>query len=124
MDRSVPRQTLARAAGLAALLLLPGCAGTAMHAPAPKRPGPQALVDSYLIAHGMALGYGRSGRAGPAEIGELIRYDRAAMLAVATALLEPGRTRTIQAQQAVSAMVRYTGDKDLSGTVARDAPER
>jgi hypothetical protein len=111
-------------AALALLLLLAGCAGSVLGPPAPSRPNPRALIDSYLIARGMAFGYGRSGRAGPAEIGQLIQYDRAAMLAVADAMLEPGRAHTLQAQSAVTAMLRYTGDQDLSGMPAPDALSR
>ena len=74
---------------------------------------PASLVDGYLIARGMALSYGRSGRAGPPEIAILIRYDRAALIAVATAQLEPGDARSKQAERALQALVDYTGDNDL-----------
>ena len=74
---------------------------------------PASLVDGYLIARGMALSYGRSGRAGAPEIAQLIRYDRAALIAVATAQLEPGDARSQQAERALQALVDYTGDNDL-----------
>ena len=38
----------------------------------------QALLDAYLIAHGMAVSYARSGHANPKVVGELARLDRRA----------------------------------------------
>lgn len=122
-ERSSRRAGPALAACLALpMLLLAGCAATAPTPHPVAIDTPRAMIDSYLIAHGMALGYGRSGRAGPAEIAQLIQYDRAAMIAVATATFQPGANSTRQAQTAVGAMLRYTGDQDLSGIPAADAP--
>ena len=37
----------------------------------------QALLDAYLIAHGMARSYARSGHASPEVVAELARLDSA-----------------------------------------------
>ena len=50
---------------MAAAALLSACTTASMPQPKPIT-GKRALIDSYLVAHGMALGYARSGRAGPA----------------------------------------------------------
>lgn len=112
-------ETLKRLSGLAApsllvVLLSAACAG-------PSRSGfadettrdPASLIDGYLIARGMALSYGRSGRAGPAEIAQLVQYDHAALIAVASAELEPGDAHRDKAERALQALVTYTGDQDL-----------
>lgn len=82
---------------------------------------PASLVDGYLIARGMALSYGHSGRAGMAEITQLVRYDRAALVAVVAAQLEPDRRSSRQAEQAVAALVDYTGENDLRSDTAPPA---
>ncbi len=101
----------------AVLLLISGCAPGRSDRSEIGDTGtsdPASLVDGYLIARGMALSYGRSGRATAPEIAQLIRYDRAALIAVATAQLEPGDARSHQAERALQALVDYTGDKDLN----------
>ncbi|MGI4745912.1 MAG: hypothetical protein ACRYGI_01255 [Janthinobacterium lividum] len=74
---------------------------------------PASLIDGYLIARGMALSYGHSGRAGPAEIAQLVQYDHAALMAVVTAQLEPGDQRNVQAEHALQTLVDFTGENDL-----------
>ncbi len=74
---------------------------------------PASLIDSYLIARGMALSYGHSGRATRADITRLVQYDRAALMAVVTAELQPGDGRDQQAEHALQALVNFTGDNDL-----------
>ncbi len=74
---------------------------------------PLSLIDSYLITHGMALSYVRSGRASRADIIQLAQYDRAAMLAVGMAALQPGDGHDQQAEHALRALVDFTGDNDL-----------
>ncbi|MCQ8277883.1 hypothetical protein NFI95_05420 [Acetobacteraceae bacterium KSS8] len=106
---------------IAAAALLSACTTGLMPQPKPIDTR-RALIDSYLIAHGMAVGYARSGRAGPAEIAQLIGIDRAAMLAVAEASIQPSSAHTKQAQTAVGALLRYTDEQDLSGVPASDAP--
>lgn len=111
-----PPGRAARAASLIAACILPlgGCAG-GRQAPAGDvvASDPASLIDGYLIARGMALSYGRSGRASAGEIAQLIHYDRAALAAVATAQLEPGGARNRQAEHALEALVDYTGRNDL-----------
>ena len=77
------------------------------------RANPAGLIDSYLIARGMALSYGHSGRASHADITQLVQYDRAALVAVVTAELQPGDGRDQRAEQALQALVDFTGDNDL-----------
>jgi hypothetical protein len=99
---------------LVATALLCGCAqsgGSEMRVDA--RANPASLIDSYLIARGMALSYGHSGRASPSDIVQLVHYDRAALVAVVTAQLEPGDLRKTQAEHALQALVNFTGDNDL-----------
>ena len=87
------------------------------------RANPASLIDSYLIARGMALSYGHSGRASRADITQLVQYDRAALVAVVTAELQPGDGRDQQAERALRALVDFTGDNDLaSGPAAPPAP--
>ena len=92
---------------------LGGCATPGYRASGDAEGGPASLVDGYLIARGMALSYGHSGRAGPVEIAQLIQYDHAALIAVVTAELEPGDGRNLRAERALQALVDFTGDNDL-----------
>lgn len=98
---------------LFALLVLGGCGGSRAEVTAEAVSDPASLIDGYLIARGMALSYGHSGRAGATQIAQLIQYDRAALIAVATAQLEPGDARSRQAERALQALVDYTGENDL-----------
>ncbi|WP_419728767.1 hypothetical protein [Lichenicola sp.] len=103
-------------AGLAVTILALTVGGCTMSGFGPSRAAdasPATLIDGYLIARGMALSYGHSGRAGPAEIAQLIQYDRAALAAVVTAELEPGDARSVRAERALQALVDFTGDNDL-----------
>lgn len=93
--------------------VLSGCAGSGFGTSRDAETRPASLVDGYLIARGMALSYGHSGRAGPAEIAQLVQYSHAALIAVVTAELEPGDARSLQAERALRALVDFTGDNDL-----------
>ena len=74
---------------------------------------PISLIDSFLMARGMASSYGRSGRASPQQIAELIRYDEAARVAVQSAKDKPGYELNLKAQRALQALVDYTAANDL-----------
>ena len=107
------RRTVRCAVLLAAAIL----AGCVQSGPPPMRvdarANPAGLIDSYLIARGMALSYGHSGRATHADITQLVQYDRAALMAVVPAELRPGDGRDLQAERALQALVDFTGDNDL-----------
>ncbi len=113
-DRRLRGKRSVRCAVLVATTMLAGC----VQAGPPEmrvdaRANPASLIDSYLIARGMALSYGHSGRASRADITRLVQYDRAALVAVVTAELQPGDGRDQQAERALQALVAFTGDKDL-----------
>lgn len=113
-DRRLRGKRSVRRAVLVAATLLAGCVPSGppeMRVDA--RANPAGLIDSYLIARGMALSYGHSGRASRADIRELVQYDRAALVAVVTAELQPGDGRDRQAERALQALVDFTGDNDL-----------
>ena len=106
-------------AGLAlpGLLLLNGCdlSGTQRLAIGANDPNePESLIDSFLIARGMEFSFGRSGRATPQQIAELIRYDHAALVAVLSAERQPGYDVNLKAQHALQALVDYTAANDLA----------
>ena len=106
-------------AGLAVpgLLLLNGCdlSGTQRLAIGANDPNePESLIDSFLIARGMEFSFGRSGRATPQQITELIRYDHAALVAVLSAERQPGYDVNLKAQHALQALVDYTAANDLA----------
>jgi hypothetical protein len=62
----------------------------------------QALLDAYLIAHGMARSYARSGHASPEVVAELARLDmRARQLA------SNPRTDESSTEEAVAALTNY-----------------
>ena len=114
-DRRLRGKRSVRCLGLMAALAVAGC----VQAGPPEmrvdaRANPASLIDSYLIARGMALSYGHSGRASRADISRLVQYDRAALVAVVSAELQPGGGRDDQAERALQALVAFTGDKDLS----------
>lgn len=107
---------MARAGSLLAIVMLGGCSTGGSSGPAIGARDdhhPASLIDGYLIARGMALSYGHSGRAGPAEIVQLVQYDHAALMAVVTAQLEPGDQRNMQAERALQTLVDFTGENDL-----------
>ncbi|MCQ8240643.1 hypothetical protein [Rhizosaccharibacter radicis] len=107
---------------LAAGLGLSACASGAQDASHLVRDNPDALIDGYLIAHGMAISYVMSGRATPEDLAQTIAYDRAALLAVAGAQLNGGAKPTEQAEAALRRLVDYTGRQDLAaGAVAPPA---
>ncbi len=101
----------------AALLVLGGCdlGGSQRLAIGANDPNePESLIDSFLIARGMEYSFGRSGRASPQQISELIRYDHAALVAVLTAERQPGYDINLKAQHALQALVDYTAANDLT----------
>lgn len=105
-----------RPGALLVLVVLAGCGLDSAARPtirARNQRHPASLIDGYLIARGMALSYGHSGRAGPAEIAQLVQYDHAALMAVVTAQLEPGDQRNLQAERALQTLVDFTGENDL-----------
>ena len=113
-DQELRKKRLPCCVVLLALATLAGC----VQAGPPEmrvddRANPASLIDSYLIARGMALSYGHSGRASRADITQLVQYDRAALVAVVTAELQPGDGRDQQAERALQALVNFTGDNDL-----------
>ena len=113
-NQELRKKRLACRVVLLPLLILAGC----VQAGPPEmrvddRANPASLIDSYLIARGMALSYGHSGRASRADITRLVQYDRAALVAVVTAELQPGDGRDQQAERALQALVDFTGDNDL-----------
>ena len=75
---------------------------------------PESLIDSFRIARGMEFSFGRSGRATPQQITELIRYDRAAVIAVQSAEQQPGYDVNLKAQHALQALMDYTTANDLA----------
>lgn len=106
----------ARPGALLVIAMLAGCGLDSSSRPtirARNQHHPASLIDGYLIARGMALSYGHSGRAGPAEIAQLVQYDHEALMAVVTAQLEPGDQRNLQAERALQALVDFTGENDL-----------
>jgi len=90
-----------RACALAAVLCLAACAE---EAEAPARE-PMALVDAYLIAHGMAQTYAESDSADPAVVGELVKLDRKA----ADAIRSLTRVRTGDEAATAAAVAALTG---------------
>jgi hypothetical protein len=113
----VPHLLRRRAAGLlacAAVGLGAGCAPSTGGSARLVKDNPASLVDGYLIAHGMAASYVMSGRAQPSDLAEIVAYDHAALLAVASAQIDGGSQPTAKAEAALKALVDYTGRKDLS----------
>ncbi len=113
-DRRLRRTWSARCAAVVAAVMLSGCVQ-----PGPPQmrvdaqANPVSLIDSYLITHGMAISYVRSGRASRTDIIRLAQYDRAAMVAVGVAALQPDDRHDQQAEHALQALVDFTGDNDL-----------
>ena len=119
--RSSGLRRLAKSATWAALLALAntlgGCSlfGSSNLAIGANDPNePTSLVDSFLIARGMEFSYGRSGRATPQQIAQLIQYDHAALVAVLSAERRPGYDLNLKAQHALQALVDYTAANDLA----------
>ncbi len=103
--------------GLAGLLATGGCglSGSQRLAIGANDPNePISLIDSFLIARGMEFSYGRSGRATPQQIAQLIQYDHAALIAVLSAERNPGYALNLKAQHALQALVDYTAAGDLA----------
>ena len=95
--------------------VLAGCAFSPVD-PAAVAQRPMALVDAYLIAHGMAASYVETPDADPAVVLQLERLDRRA--ADAIRLLAQRRGADIDATaQAVAALTNYAARQ--SATVAQ-----
>ena len=105
----------------AALLALAGCrAGGAVVAPdLDARQGAQLILIDYVIAHGMAESYLMSGRATPANLVDLVRYDHAALLAISGSQADPSRLSLVQSAAAVRALLDYTTRMDIAAASAR-----
>ncbi len=67
---------------------------------------PQALLDAYLIAHGMAAGYAESPNANPAVVLQLARLDMRAAASV-RALARPRNADIDATANAVAALTDY-----------------
>lgn len=95
---------------MAALLGLTGCqSGEAVLGdPSSIAQGTQRVVINYLIAHGMAESYVMSGRATPADLVDLVRFDHSALVAIRGHEADPDWTSLAHAASAVSALMDYT----------------
>ncbi len=105
----------------AALLGLAGCrAGGAAVAPdVDARQGARLILIDYVIAHGMAESYLMSGRATPANLVDLVRYDHAALLAISGSQADPSQFSLAQSAAAVRALLDYTTRMDISAAPTR-----
>ena len=74
--------------------------------------GTQRVVINYLIAHGMAESYVMSGRATPANLLDLVRFDHSALVAIRGHEADPGWTSLQRASNAVRALMDYTTAMD------------
>ncbi|WP_428375347.1 hypothetical protein [Lichenicoccus sp.] len=117
--RAAMRHALALAS-LCGTIALAGCRSSGVIA------GPDTLGDAtrevvmtYLIAHGMAESYVMSGRADPASLLDLVRYDHAALVALRGHELGPNWTTLSQARSAVRSLMDYTTRMDADGDPAR-----
>ena len=82
-------------------LLLAACAAD----PVADAQRPRALVDAYLIAHGMAASYAQAPQADPAVVEQLGRLDIRAAQAVRSLAREPGNLSATA--EAVAALTDY-----------------
>ncbi len=78
------------------------------------------VVMTYLIAHGMAESYVMSGRADPASLLDLVRYDHAALVALRGHGTGPDWMTLAQARSAVRALMDYTTRMDTDAEPARE----
>ncbi len=88
--------------GFVMCLLLAGCA---LSDPVAVSEQPRALVDAYLIAHGMAAGYAQGPQADPAVVEQLARLDSRAAQAVRSLARAPGNLSATA--EAVAALTDY-----------------
>ncbi len=100
----------------AALLCLAGCQGSGgVVAPdVDAQQGARLILIDYVIAHGMAESYLMSGRATPANLVDLVRYDHAALLAISGSQAAPSRVSLVQSAAAVRALLDYTTRMDIA----------
>jgi hypothetical protein len=92
-------------------LILLLCAGCAVSPQAQEEAAlhPAALVDAYLVAHGMAESYAESPDANPAIVGQLEQLDLQAARAVRTR--DDGATA-----QAVAALTDFAARQSAAST--------
>lgn len=103
------RRAFARPLTLAAVAVLIGCAASGQ---AETSPQPMALVDAYLIAHGMATSYAESETAAPAVVNQLARLDRKAAQAVQSmSQVQTGNEAATAA--AISALAGYAARQSI-----------
>jgi hypothetical protein len=86
--------------------------------------GTRRVVINYLIAHGMAESYVMSGRATPADLLDLVRYDHAALMAIRGHEADPSWKSLSRATGAVRALMDYTTVMDTSATLGGEAAAR
>nr|WP_321985136.1 hypothetical protein [uncultured Lichenicoccus sp.] len=99
---------------------LAGCQPSgAITAPEDLGDATREVVMTYLIAHGMAESYVMSGRADPASLLDLVRYDHAALVALRGHETGPSWTTLSQARSAVRALMDYTTRVDADGEMVR-----
>lgn len=84
------------------------------------RQGTQLVVINYLFAQGMAESYAMSGRATPADLLGLIRYDHAALNAIHRQETSPDWKSLAQASAAVRDLMDYTSLVGIPGAPAVD----
>ena len=103
------RRAIARSAAVMTVVAVVACASGEQAA---ISPGPMALVDAYLIAHGMAASYANSGTADPAVVNQLARLDRKAAEAVQSLSQVPNSDQSATAA-AISALAGYAARQSI-----------
>jgi hypothetical protein len=104
-----------RTSGIAICTVLAGCVLSATD-PTATATRPLALMDAYLIAHGMATSYAENPQADPGVVLQLARLDHRAALAVRS--LEQSRGADLDATaEAVAALTDYAARQ--SGNAAQ-----
>ena len=114
---------------LGSLLWLGGCEGGPARVPpglladdpATLRQGTQRVVINYSIAQGMAQSYLMSGRATPADLMTLVRYDHAALTAIRGHVAHPSWASLGAAAASIRALMDYTTAMDTRA-IAPAAP--
>ena len=86
--------------------------------------GTRQVVINYLIVHGMAESYVMSGRATPADLLDLVRFDHAALAAIRGHEADPSWTSLSRATGAVRALMDYTTVMDTSAAQAGQTATR
>ena len=76
---------------------------------------PQVILDSYMIAHGMAASYVQNANASPTVVQELFRLDQRAALAV-HALAQRQGADPSESANAVAALAGYAASQTTDTT--------